>query len=386
MSVFSERIQTGNDDGYKTNTWRISEYILETGWAGGATTVLRFSGVTIPAGATITSAYLLMRTDTSGSMNAQLLKIYGIAEDNTATLVDDPTGRTKTSANTDWDIPTVEVDTDYTSPDIKTAIQEIIDRAGWNSGQALGLIIVDDGSTYPTDWNSYEGDSTNAAQITINYTTGSGSASGSASQSPSWSQSPSGSASPSGSWSPSFSGSPSGSPSPSGSQSPSGSASPSGSESKSESSSLSFSASPSPSGSESPSPMLSANVLKIAKSGINVLTNEDPSKFIFSSEYGTLKYYSKQTASCVLSAGDFAATVSVDHNLGYYPYVEVYVQSPQSGLYQYCPYSGAGATVEYGTVYKITTTQIVLYATASGFAEDQTFNFIVFIFKNDLGF
>lgn len=122
----------------------------------------------------------------------------------------------------------------------------------------------------------------------------------------------------------------------------------------------------------------------IAKAGKNAATETSPNNLKFSSDYGTLKYFNKLTASVTLIAGDFAAAGSVTHNLGYYPYVEVYVDPHGSGTYEYCPYAGAGATVIYGASFTITPTVVNLYVESTGFMSDHTFNFIVFIFKNNL--
>lgn len=167
------------------------------------------------------------------------------------------------------------------------------------------------------------------------------------------------------------------------------------------SASLSPSSSPSPSPSATPSPSLSPSplpdringILKIAKEGINVLTNSDPEKFIFSSEYGTLKYYSKQTAQVEFDANTaIAGNTTINHNLGYYPFVEVFVKlsvngTPVTGNYEYVPFAGAGISIFYDANYKITTSSIVLYGQEIGVSTSVwTFDFLIFIFKNDLGF
>lgn len=106
----------------------------------------RWTGITIPQGATISSAYF--QVDAFTLDGTALTKIYGIDEDNTATFDSDPTGRPLTTACVDWD-PTPGSWTQgywYDSPDISAIIQEIVDRAGWVSGNALGLKWADDGS------------------------------------------------------------------------------------------------------------------------------------------------------------------------------------------------------------------------------------------------
>jgi len=157
--------------------------------------------------------------------------------------------------------------------------------------------------------------------------------------------------------------------------------------------SLSPSITPSSSISSSPSPSIPPPmmVLRVAKSGINVLTNSDPEKFIFSSEYGTLKYFDKQTKLLQVDGtiGNWSGKATITHNLGYYPYVEVYVRvyiGAPSGNYEYCPFAGAGASVLYNASYVIKANTIDLYGEFIGVSSSVwNFDFIIFIYKNDLG-
>ena len=226
-------------------------------------------------------------------------------------------------------------------------VNEILARGGWSSGNAMGFIFNPRDGTpdnvYIYDTN--DGADTNS-KLSITYNA--------PSASPSASRSESKSLSPSASFSPSAS------------------------------------LSPSPSASPSPHPIFKRGVLKVAKDGINVLTNTDSEKFIFSSDYGTLKYFDKQTATVEFDAngGNIAGTTTITHNLGYYPYVEVFVRvyiGDPSGNYEYCPFFGAGAVVFYSANYKITTTTIELYGQIDGVSSSVwTFDFLVFIYKNNL--
>jgi hypothetical protein len=127
------------------------------------------------------------------------------------------------------------------------------------------------------------------------------------------------------------------------------------------------------------------------KIGESVLIATDPSDYIYSSEWGTLKYFAKvnQNISFDASTGAIAASGVYTHSLGYYPYVEVFVRvyigSP-SGNYQYCPFAGAGATILYSATYKITETTIQLYGEINGFSSSVwEFDFLIFLYKNDIG-
>ncbi len=117
-------------------------------WASG----FRFTGVTIPQGATITSAYLTLNSaGVSGAIQQKF--INGEAADNAATFstAADYNGRTRTSASVSWTAGAWTSGTWYNSTDITTVVQEIVNRAGWTSGNAMALFWYDG-----TGWNGVQ--------------------------------------------------------------------------------------------------------------------------------------------------------------------------------------------------------------------------------------
>lgn len=351
MSTFTKRVIATNDDTSRSgSSYFPSDVALTVGGAGffgDRYVYVRFTNITLNQGTTITSAKITFQARTGDSNNV-LSKIYGLDVDNVGDFeFGDPTGDTRTTANADWDVNGITGGNNYDTSNIGSIVQEIINRGGWSSGNAIGFVIVNDGTGDGIyhDFDSYDGDSINAPLLTIEY-------SGS---------------------------------------SPSASVSPSSSTSPSSSASLSPSASPSSSFSPSPS-QGSYFGMKVAKTGYNVLTTFDPTKLIFDSNYGTLKYFDKQTAQITVDAddGDIAGTISISHNLGYYPYIEVYVNIYRQdvgtdGHYEYVPFMSSGVSVVFDATYKITTTGITLYAGVGGVATGLwVFDFIVFIYKNNL--
>jgi hypothetical protein len=110
---------------------------------------LRFQKVEIPAGANITSASLEFTADEthSGTTN---LTIHGQASDDAPAFGPEDYGvseRTRTSATVDWSnvAPWATVHAAYSSPDLSPIIQEIVDRSGWASGNALVLMVSGSG-------------------------------------------------------------------------------------------------------------------------------------------------------------------------------------------------------------------------------------------------
>ena len=353
MATYSSRVLAGADDGYWAGSWSNNSSSGGIGanfFGNDVYSAWRFNNVTIPQGAVITSAVLTLKASETKSDNITF-KVFGIDEDDTADFSSDPGGRSKTTANADWNINGQTIETEYTK-DVTAIVQEIIDRGGWASGNDLGLITQNNGSANDKigRFYSYDGASGKAALLEITY----GTDSPSASPYPSLSLSPSASISPSASRSPSVS------------------------------------VSPSISRSPSPSPEDTAFVVEIAKSGIDVLNTNSPQDLKFSSRYGTLKYFAKvnQVIQADGNAGDFAAKGIYTHNLGYKPYVEVfartYIGSP-SGNYEYCPLFGSGASVAYNLSYIVKDNTIEIYGEFIGVSlSTWNFDFLIFVYKNRL--
>lgn len=360
MASFSKQIDANiRDVGYFDNSPSESS-ALSLGNPGAVLRhiALRFTGVTIPNGATITSAKIRFVDLNTKSATGIALLIQGVDEDNTAEFVISPENtartRTKTTANVGWTGSFSQVkDSNRDTPDLTSIVQEIVDRAGWSSGNAMAFWLADNGSTSGQyiDFYEYASSTTKCAILLVDYNFG-GSPSVSPSSSSSASISPSASASPSSSLSPSPS--------------------------------SSFSRSP------SPSPAENISILEVAKDGVDILKTNDPRDVKFSSKYGTLKYFTKSQQIMTIdgSVGDFAGKKIFTHNLGYYPFVEVFVRvyiGTPSGNYEYVPFFGAGATVLYSANYLVKENTIELYGEFNGVsASEWTFDFLLFLYKNNL--
>jgi len=140
-------------------------------WSSGQ----RFTSVNIPQGSTINSAYLRLKGRlVQGTADT---KIEGEDTDNAATFVDraDWDARVHTTASVAWHGITGWSDgTWYDSPDIKAVIQEIINRPGWSSGNALVLFWMDDGSVHGEDnfaiAYNYDDDPADAPKLEVTWT------------------------------------------------------------------------------------------------------------------------------------------------------------------------------------------------------------------------
>lgn len=133
----------------------------------------RFTNVNIPQGATITSAtwqgYL------TRSQGAPTLVFRGQAADSAlsfAATCADFDGRTKTTASVNF-APGSVTNTWYSSPDFAAVIQEIVNRPGWTSGNALVLFLDWNGTDAASNgraWQAFDGNAANAPKLDISYT------------------------------------------------------------------------------------------------------------------------------------------------------------------------------------------------------------------------
>jgi len=106
---------------------------------------LRFRGITIPAGATIDSAFIVVHSHEGKSADdVAKITIKGEKNKNPGTFTMDSliTKRPKTSASVRWEIAQEwGLYTKHRTPDIKSVVQEIIGVQGWNSGNAMAFIL-----------------------------------------------------------------------------------------------------------------------------------------------------------------------------------------------------------------------------------------------------
>ncbi|MBA7689053.1 hypothetical protein ES703_97547 [subsurface metagenome] len=121
---------------------------------------MRFTNITIPKDAIIAEAYLIFRCFYGATANVVNSRISAEKSGDAPTFIND--GATfdarygnRTDARVDWDaIPDWTLDEDYNSPEIKTVIQEIVNRGDWASGNAIAIF-----------WEDFEDRSTRAAGV-----------------------------------------------------------------------------------------------------------------------------------------------------------------------------------------------------------------------------
>jgi type IV pilus assembly protein PilY1 len=142
---------------------------------------LRFQNIAIPNGATIISATIKFKCRLSCSGTVCRTRLSGEDVDDAPTFANDKDAfdarwANRTTVKVDWDnIPAWVVDNFYDSPDIKSVIQEIVDREGWESGNDIVIFWEDfeDRSDHNNNARrgaySYDGDPDNPPELTIDY-------------------------------------------------------------------------------------------------------------------------------------------------------------------------------------------------------------------------
>ena len=121
---------------------------LDMGWEGDDLNIMasftRYQNVTIPQGTPIDSVTLVIYAHEQETAPA-MITIVAEAADSTLMIPEDDTlaNRTMTAASVRWEITEDWAMWEpYPSPNLATIIQELIDRPGWKSGNALTLFLI----------------------------------------------------------------------------------------------------------------------------------------------------------------------------------------------------------------------------------------------------
>ena len=169
------RVSSGRDDVEQTRSGRSRRGDGDLDLGDGTATVavgIRFAAVDIPQGATITAAYLQFQADET-SAGAADLPIHGHDTDNAATFRffgRNVTGRVSTDATVAW-APTAwsvgEAGLAQRTDDLKSIVQELVDRDGWAADNAIAFVITGSGQRAA---ESFNGDADAAPLLHVEYT------------------------------------------------------------------------------------------------------------------------------------------------------------------------------------------------------------------------
>ena len=167
---FETRVIGGSDDAEERENGTVStassdlELVADTG--GNQTVGIRFTGVDVPAEATVLSASIQFTVDEATSVATNVV-ITAEDTDAAATFAraqNNVTARSRTTAAVSWQPaawPTVgAAGNDQQTPDLATLVQEVVDRPGWNAGNAMAFIIAGTGERVA---ESYDGSPASSA-------------------------------------------------------------------------------------------------------------------------------------------------------------------------------------------------------------------------------
>ncbi|PWK50918.1 PilC/PilY family type IV pilus protein [Pleionea mediterranea] len=104
---------------------------------------LRFEDLLIPQGALIVSASISFTSKQASSGDAAY-RIFAENVDDAAQFTTNPTSvssRTSTTASVDWQPTDWEEDVSYSTPELKTMVQEVVDRTGWCGRNAMSFKV-----------------------------------------------------------------------------------------------------------------------------------------------------------------------------------------------------------------------------------------------------
>jgi hypothetical protein len=152
-TIISRRVGASSDDAEQGSfgggpVWTTNAFLQfgvgswNMSWAG-----LRFTNIGIPRLAVITNAYIQF-TSYAASQGAQTFKIYAEASDSAAAFSTNKlniSGRARTAAFSSWTAPSWSAGglagSAQRTGSLTNVIQQIVNRAGWSSGNSIALLI-----------------------------------------------------------------------------------------------------------------------------------------------------------------------------------------------------------------------------------------------------
>ena len=141
-------IAASADDGLETTdgSMVLATAAIDTDSVGDIAGFL-FRSVTVPAGATVTSATLNVYPNDAGrqSPNVTIKGQYNPA--NFTTTTNDLSGRTMTAASVSWVASNIGAGAYKSSPSLASILNEIVGNAGWASGGNVALFLIQNGAS-----------------------------------------------------------------------------------------------------------------------------------------------------------------------------------------------------------------------------------------------
>lgn len=177
MPTITKNIVAAGNNGFWDSIGSYSSDFCQFGMASGINNhaFLKFTGINIPRGSTITSVNLSLKAGNGfgTTCNARIKVAHHTSVIPTGTPSQLETARTSytTPSSVIWNsVPIVTSPSSYTTPDLVVPVQEAINHSYWDVGDELLILILDNGSANPgyRIFNDYLDDHSNAT-LEINY-------------------------------------------------------------------------------------------------------------------------------------------------------------------------------------------------------------------------
>ncbi len=173
--TFTQRVRAGSDDVEELSTDGSINFgsgdldLMDDDGTVYSAVGIRMTNIHIPQNAVITDAYLEFVADENNN-EATSLNIMAEASGNAAPIPNTTfalSNKIKTAASANWsNVPVWTAGNTYISEDISPVVQEIINRADWQSGNAMTFIIQGTGTRTP---ETFEGGASVAPKLIVNY-------------------------------------------------------------------------------------------------------------------------------------------------------------------------------------------------------------------------
>lgn len=169
-----EQVGESIDDCWSWSTTGFDSDDATIPWRGYSSIGFRFRTVAVPQGATIDAAKIIVSANTNDNNN---FEVYIQADDADDSAVfssgDRPKDRALTTASVTWTgQPIWYTDNWVDSPDISTVVKEVVDRPGWASDNNFSICTGDHAHYTYRNINTYDGDTSKAPKLHIEYTVG----------------------------------------------------------------------------------------------------------------------------------------------------------------------------------------------------------------------
>lgn len=160
------------EENVSTGSVNLTSSDLEMVYDGGTQQIIgmRFQNINIPQGAVIQNAVVEFYADGNNSSSTSLI-LYAQDIDNASVFTNSNfniSNRTKTTASVGWSsIPAWTDNATYQTPNMDNIVQEIVDRAGWISGNSMVIIV--EGTSGTRRAESFDGSGGPEAKLIIDY-------------------------------------------------------------------------------------------------------------------------------------------------------------------------------------------------------------------------